>query len=55
MVFNLVYYATGADVDTVVIDGELVMENRQVRTVDEEEVLSRLQERAQRLWEQAAL
>jgi 5-methylthioadenosine/S-adenosylhomocysteine deaminase len=54
VVFNLVYYATGADVDAVVIDGKLVMENRQVLTVDEDRVLDDLQEHAQRLWEQAA-
>jgi 5-methylthioadenosine/S-adenosylhomocysteine deaminase len=53
VVFNLVYYATGADVDSVVIDGRVVMENREVRTLDEGGVLSRLQEHAQRLWEQA--
>ncbi len=55
VVFNLVYYATGADVDTVVIDGKLVMEDRQVRTVDEDRVLDDLQEHAQRLWQQAEL
>lgn len=55
VVFNLVYYATGADVDSVVIDGKLVMENREVRTVDEDRVLDDLQEHAQRLWQQAEL
>ena len=55
VVFNLVYYATGADVDTVVIDGKLVMEDRVVRTLDEDRVLDDLQEHAQRLWQQAGL
>ncbi len=55
VVFNLVYYATGADVDSVVIDGRVVMENREVRTLDEDSVLTRLQEHAQRLWQQAGL
>ncbi len=54
IVFNVVYYATGADVDTVVIDGKVVMEHRQVLTVDENEVLTRLQQRAQNLWDRAA-
>jgi 5-methylthioadenosine/S-adenosylhomocysteine deaminase len=54
VVFNLVYYATGADVDTVVIDGEVIMEGRAVSTLDENEVLTRLQERAQQLWRRAA-
>jgi 5-methylthioadenosine/S-adenosylhomocysteine deaminase len=52
--FNLVYYATGADVDTVVIDGKVIMEERRVLTLDEDEVLIRLQEHAQRLWQAAA-
>ena len=54
VIFNLVYYATGADVDTVIIDGEVVMEDRKVSTFDEHEVLTRLQDHAQRLWNQAA-
>jgi 5-methylthioadenosine/S-adenosylhomocysteine deaminase len=54
VVFNLVYYATGADVDTVVIDGEVIMEGREVSTLDEKEILARLQERAQQLWQRAA-
>jgi 5-methylthioadenosine/S-adenosylhomocysteine deaminase len=54
VLFNLVYYATGADVDTVVIDGEVIMEGREVSTLDENEILTRLQERAQQLWQRAA-
>jgi 5-methylthioadenosine/S-adenosylhomocysteine deaminase len=54
VLFNLVYYATGADVDTVIIDGEVIMEGRAVSTLDEDEVLTRLQERAQSLWQRAA-
>jgi 5-methylthioadenosine/S-adenosylhomocysteine deaminase len=54
VVFNLVYHATGADVDTVIIDGEVIMEGREVSTLDEDEVLTRLQERAQQLWQRAA-
>ncbi len=38
---NLVYSANGADVDTVIIDGRIVMINRQVSTVNEEEVMQR--------------
>ena len=53
VVFNVVYYATGADVDTVVIDGRVVMHERNVLTVDEQEALDRLQAHAQRLWEKA--
>jgi 5-methylthioadenosine/S-adenosylhomocysteine deaminase len=39
---NLVYAATGDSVETVIIDGKIVMEKRKVLTVDEEEVLTRL-------------
>jgi 5-methylthioadenosine/S-adenosylhomocysteine deaminase len=54
VVFNLVYYASGADVDTVVIDGKPVVEGCRMSTVDEDEILSRLQRHAQRLWQEAA-
>lgn len=39
---NLVYSATGDSVETVIIDGKLVMEKRQVLTIDEGEVLRSL-------------
>lgn len=39
-VSNLVYAASGALVDTVIIDGVIVMENRTLKTVDEEKFLS---------------
>jgi 5-methylthioadenosine/S-adenosylhomocysteine deaminase len=41
---NLVYSASGDCVETVFIDGKLVMENRKVLTVDEDEILDRCQE-----------
>jgi 5-methylthioadenosine/S-adenosylhomocysteine deaminase len=53
VVFNLVYYATGSDVDACIIDGKVVMEDRKVLTVEEEEVRSELQQRAQSLWDRA--
>lgn len=40
---NLVYAATGDSVHTTIIDGKVVMENREVKTVKEEEVLRRAQ------------
>jgi 5-methylthioadenosine/S-adenosylhomocysteine deaminase len=36
-------------VQTVIIDGQLIMENRRVLTVDEEEILFETQKRAVRL------
>jgi 5-methylthioadenosine/S-adenosylhomocysteine deaminase len=35
-----VYAATGADVRDVIIDGRIVMQNRHLLTLDEEEILS---------------
>jgi 5-methylthioadenosine/S-adenosylhomocysteine deaminase len=49
LIAHLVYAAQSADVDTVIINGEVVMEDRRVLTIDEEEVLSRVQESALRL------
>ncbi|HWP84519.1 MAG TPA: amidohydrolase [Terriglobia bacterium] len=37
-VSNLVYSATGASVDTVICDGKVLMEGRQLRTLKEEEI-----------------
>jgi 5-methylthioadenosine/S-adenosylhomocysteine deaminase len=39
IVSNLVYASCGMDVKTVLCDGEVVVENRRMVTVDEEEVL----------------
>lgn len=39
---NLVYSATGDSVETVIIDGRIVMEKRKVLTIDEDEVLAGL-------------
>ena len=41
---NLVYSASGDSVETVFIDGKIIMEDRQVKTVDEEEILEKCQE-----------
>jgi 5-methylthioadenosine/S-adenosylhomocysteine deaminase len=40
---NLVYAAHSADVDTVMVDGNILMENRKVLCMDEEEVLEKAQ------------
>lgn len=39
---HLAYAMSGADVDTVVINGKLVMENRRLLTMDENEVMERV-------------
>jgi 5-methylthioadenosine/S-adenosylhomocysteine deaminase len=38
---HLVYSAGGSEVDTAIINGKLVMENRDILTVDEDEILDR--------------
>lgn len=43
-VSNLVYAANGGDVDTVIIDGKIIMENRRVMSLDEEEVIHQAME-----------
>ena len=41
---HLVYAASGADVDTVIINGKVVMENRSLLTIDETEVMQKVRE-----------
>ena len=43
---NLVYSAHGSDVDTVIVDGEILMENRKVKTLNESEVMKKAQKTA---------
>lgn len=42
LVNSLVYCAKGSDVETSIIDGEIVMENRRLSRIDEKEVLMRV-------------
>jgi len=44
IISHLVYSATGADVRDVIIDGRLVMQDRQLLTLDEEEILRKARE-----------
>ncbi|MDI6742015.1 MAG: amidohydrolase [Smithella sp.] len=46
---HLVYAASGADVDTVVINGKVVMENRLLLTINEDEVMQKVREIAVRV------
>jgi 5-methylthioadenosine/S-adenosylhomocysteine deaminase len=41
---HLVYAMSGADVDTVLINGKVVMENRRLLTIDEDEVMRKVRE-----------
>lgn len=49
IVANLVYAGEGADVETVLIDGRVVMENRGLTTINVEKVLSEGQKVAERI------
>lgn len=46
---HVVYAAHSADVDTVIIDGRIVMEHKKVLTIDKERVFQEVGERVQRL------
>lgn len=52
-VSHVVYAANGADVDTVIVDGKIVMQNRKVVTLDEGKVLELGREAARDLMERA--
>ena len=52
---HLVYAATGSDVDTVNIDGRIIMKNRTVMTLDEEKIIREAAERGARLLERAGI
>ena len=43
---NIVYSAHGSDVDTVIVDGKIVMGNRHVKTLDEQTVMERAEKTA---------
>jgi cytosine/adenosine deaminase-related metal-dependent hydrolase len=52
---RMVYEAVGNDVETVIVDGKIIMENRRIRTVDEAAILDRAQEEALALIARAGL
>jgi 5-methylthioadenosine/S-adenosylhomocysteine deaminase len=41
---NILYSANGSDVQTLIVDGRILMENREVKTLDEEEIMQKAQE-----------
>jgi cytosine/adenosine deaminase-related metal-dependent hydrolase len=47
----IAWYVRGNDVDTVLVDGQIVVEGRQVLTVDEKVVLSQAREEIERSFE----
>jgi len=47
LVPNLVYQANGSEVTTVIINGKIVIENQQVKTIDETKLLQEAQQAAE--------
>lgn len=52
-VSSLVYCATQENVDTVIVDGKIIMEGRRIKTIDEEEVLEKAQKAGDSLVQRA--
>ena len=50
-----VFEASGHDVDTVIVDGKILMENRKVKTVNEAKILEKAQEEAEKMVETAGV
>ena len=49
---NLVHTGLASDVDTVIVNGQILMEGRKVTTVNEGEVLVQAQKTTERLWKE---
>lgn len=49
IISGLVYSSTGSEVDTVIVDGEVLLRNRQLTTIDEKEVYEQCRRIAERL------
>lgn len=54
-VSHIVYAASGSDVKHVIVDGKLVMFNREVLTFNENEVIEEAEKRAHELYERAGI
>lgn len=54
-VSTVVYAAHGSDVDTVVVDGQILMQNRRVQTLDEEAIVAEARQRAAQVARRAGL
>ena len=45
----LCYSADGSETDTIIIDGKIVMQNRELKTIDEEQVYAQIRRMCERL------
>lgn len=46
---NIVYSANGADIETVMVDGKIIMQNRKMINLDEKEAVKQVKKIAKRL------
>ena len=53
--YRVAYFANGADIDTVIVDGKILMQSRQVNTVDEMDVLQKAQKETDLAFSRAGL
>lgn len=51
----LIYCASGTDVDTMIVDGKIVLKNKHVKTLDEKSIIEKAQEIAESLIERARI
>ncbi len=49
---NLVHTGLGSDVDTVMVNGEILVENGKVLVVNEQDILQEVQDLATRRWKE---
>jgi 5-methylthioadenosine/S-adenosylhomocysteine deaminase len=49
----LLYHANQNDIDTVIVNGQILMAGRKIFTIDEKEVISKADEVAKRIWKKA--
>jgi 5-methylthioadenosine/S-adenosylhomocysteine deaminase len=49
IVSSLAYSAQGSDVDTVIVDGNIIMENREMKTLDVEKIIFNAEKSAKSL------
>ena len=54
-VSHLVYAAEGSDVETTIIDGKIIMENRVVKSLNEEKIIRDANEHATKLLQRAEI
>ena len=55
IIANLVYASVGSDVETVMINGKIVMEEKSILVADEEAILSEAEERGRALLEKTGI